>query len=254
MALVALLLLVCGCQSGEPIPTVEPSFESEGSTKRQELVIGVTYDYPPIVYQMADGTKGGVDHFLALELCDRLSDYDCTVKEVDYEQFKEGWYQDVDILLGGLGEGSIDTVNMLYSEPYLCLDLELICKTGKEPKLLTNEPVGILPFFTGLIDDAREVEYETVDEMLAALEAGEVVAIALPIPIAKECLRIDDTLGILETDYGKNGEWLRIAVFPSKQKILPEINAILEELQEEGIVDDWLLRSWRQLGYGPEKA
>jgi len=228
--LIALVILVAaGCQGG-----------------RNKLVVGTSADYEPFEYIDEDGNYTGFDIELMEEIAGRM--------DVELE------WQDIafDGLIGSLQNDKIDAIiaamsateereeQVDFTDPYFISgDAVLVAADSDltlEDKMdIAGHTVGVQ---TGTIQEtwidenvgAEISRYERAEQAIMDLQSGRIEMVAMDLSAANSFVEQGGVKVALETDF--SGEHMAIAVKEGNAELKEEFDAIIDELQMEGFIDD----------------
>jgi ABC-type amino acid transport substrate-binding protein len=228
--LIAVVILVAaGCQGGQ-----------------DKLVVGTSADYEPFEYIDEDGNYTGFDIELMEEIADRMG--------VELE------WQDIafDGLIGSLQNDKIDAIiaamsateereeQVDFTDPYFISGDAVLVAEGSNLDLqdkndIAGHTVGVQ---TGTIQeswidenlDADVSRYERAEQAIMDLKSGRIEMVAMDLSAANSFVEQGGIEVALETDF--SGEHMAIAVKEGNTELKEEFDAVIDELQMEGFIDD----------------
>ena len=228
--LIALVILVAaGCQGG-----------------RDKLVVGTSADYEPFEYIDEDGNYTGFDIELMEEIAGRM--------DVELE------WQDIafDGLIGSLQNDKIDAIiaamsateereeQVDFTDPYFISGDAVLVAADSDITLedktdIAGHTVGVQ---TGTIQEswidenvgAEISRYERAEQAIMDLQSGRIEMVAMDLSAANSFVEQGGVKVALETDF--SGEHMAIAVKEGNTELKEEFDAIIDELQMEGFIDD----------------
>lgn len=228
--LIAVVILVAaGCQGGQ-----------------DKLVVGTSADYEPFEYIDEDGNYTGFDIELMEEVADRMG--------VELE------WQDIafDGLIGSLQNDKIDAIiaamsateereeQVDFTDPYFISGDAVLVVEGSNLDLqdkndIAGHTVGVQ---TGTIQeswidenlDADVSRYERAEQAIMDLKSGRIEMVAMDLSAANSFVEQGGIEVALETDF--SGEHMAIAVKEGNTELKEEFDAVIDELQMEGFIDD----------------
>jgi polar amino acid transport system substrate-binding protein len=223
------ILVAAGCQGGQ-----------------DKLVVGTSADYEPFEYIDEDGNYTGFDIELMEEIADRMG--------VELE------WQDIafDGLIGSLQNDKIDAIiaamsataereeQVDFTDPYFISGDAVLVAEGSGLDLqdkndIAGHTVGVQ---TGTIQeswidenlDAEVSRYERAEQAIMDLKSGRIEMVAMDLSAANSFVEQGGIEVALETDF--SGEHMAIAVKEGNTELKEEFDAVIDELQMEGFIDD----------------
>ena len=212
--------------------------------------------FPPFEYIDAAHTIQGLDADLAHEIARRL-DVEVQLITTNYD----GLYDALtvgraDVIISGLFPDPARTADFTFSKPYFNAGQVLVTRDSspeREVADLAGKPLAVIFGTTGhivalhweetLTLPPTIVTYERPAETLAALEAGTVTGAVLDNVSAQTALIQGYAYQI--TELPTQVEPYVIAARRQDAELIKEIDRILSELQEEGLLEA-LLEKWLQ--------
>jgi polar amino acid transport system substrate-binding protein len=229
LVIAVVILVAAGCQGGQ-----------------NKLVVGTSADYEPFEYIDEDGNYTGFDIELMEEIAGRMG--------VELE------WQDIafDGLIGSLQNDKIDAIiaamsateereeQVDFTDPYFISgDAVLVAEDSDitlEDKVdIAGHTVGVQ---TGTIQEtwidenvgAEISRYERAEQAIMDLKSGRIEMVAMDLSAANSFVEQGGIKVALETDF--SGEHMAIAVKEGNTELKEEFDAIIDELQMEGFIDD----------------
>jgi polar amino acid transport system substrate-binding protein len=223
------ILVAAGCQGGQ-----------------DKLVVGTSADYEPFEYIDEDGNYTGFDIELMEEIADRMG--------VELE------WQDIafDGLIGSIQNDKIDAIiaamsataereeQVDFTDPYFISGDAVLVAEGSGLDLqdkndISGHTVGVQ---TGTIQeswidenlDAEVSRYERAEQAIMDLKSGRIEMVAMDLSAANSFVEQGGIEVALETDF--SGEHMAIAVKEGNTELKEEFDAVIDELQMEGFIDD----------------
>jgi len=239
LMLALLVTATVGCQR-------EPANEWEAIEQEGKMIVGTSADYPPFEYVDENGDFAGFDIELMQEVGDRLG--------VEIE------WQDIgfDGLIGSLQTGKIDAAIAAMSataERDEQVDFSVNYYIGKDAVLVASDS-GLtinskedldgmrVAVQTGTIQDdwvtenlknAEISRYERAEQAVQDLKSGRVDAAAMDFFAASAYVDQGVELA-LETNFAE--EHMAIAIPEGASELKAQLDGVIQELQDEGFVDD----------------
>ncbi len=229
--------------------------ESETTTSSEEtkpvLKVGTSADYPPFEFHKSvDGkdTIVGVDIDLANYICDELG-YELELVDMSF-----------DGLIGGLKEGNFDVIisgfsvdperDCDFSIPYYGADQVLI--TTKENKAELDTIEGLkgkkIAGLMGSVQETLAKEYagdtavaiQNFQDSVMMVSEGGLDGVICELGVADTVLASNDNLVISDAVIDAGDNSVAVAVKKGNSALLDEINPVLEDVLEQGLVSEWM--------------
>lgn len=237
-----LSLTACGTSSTESV--------SE-ENKKPTLKVGTSADYPPFEYHAeVDGkdTIVGVDIELANYICDALG-YELELVDMSF-----------DGLIGSLNEGNFDLIlsglsadpnrDCLFTVPYYGANQALITTKDKVDMFQSTEDMmgKKISGLMGSIQEGFAVQYagDTAvavqnfqDSVMMVMEGG-LDGIICESGVADTVIAANSDLVIADVYIDDGDNTVCGAVKKGNEALVEEINPILNEVVEKGLVEEWL--------------
>lgn len=227
-------------------------FAGCGKSKEKQLVMGTNASFPP--YEFVDDNNNivGIDAEIAKALADKLG-MELTIKDMEFDSLipavKSG---SIDVVLAGMTVTDERKESVNFSDSYATGIQSIIVKDGSEitnaDQLKNAKKIGVQTGTTGDIyctDDFgkdKVNQYANGSLAVAALKNGQVDAVVIDNEPAKNYVKANTGLKILDTEYAV--EDYAIAVSKENQQLLDDINKALKELTDSGkikeIVDKYI--------------
>lgn len=227
--MVVAMFLATGCQAGD-----------------QTLVVGTSADYPPYEYVDEDGNYAGFDIELMEEIGKRLG------REIEWQDIA------FDGLIGSLQSDKIDAIiaamsatpereeQVDFTDPYFIGADAIIVAEGSDITINANEDmagysVGVQ---SGTIQEqwiAENIEtdlstYERAEQAIMDLKSGRIDIVAMDYFTALSFIEQGGIELALKTEFA--GEHMSIAVKEGNTELREELDAVIDELQAEGFIDE----------------
>lgn len=233
LVLVTAALITTGCQSG-------------GKT----LVVGTSADYEPFEYLDENGDFTGFDIELMEEVAKRMG------REIEWQDIA------FDGLIGSLQSDKIDAIiaamsatpereeQVDFTDPYFIGADAIIVAEGSGISIDKNEDmdghkVGVQ---TGTIQeewideniDAEVSRYERAEQAIMDLQSGRIDVVAMDYYAAQAFMEQGGIEMALKTEF--SGEHMAIAVKEGNTDLRDEFDAVIDELQAEGFIEDLAMK------------
>lgn len=232
--------MICACGSDK---------KDDGKT----LTMATNAEFPP--YEYHDGDKiVGIDVEIAQAIADKLGmtleikdvNFDAIITQVDSER--------ADIGIAGMTVTEDRKKNVDFTDSYATGVQVVIVNEGSAIKTVddlfadgANTTVGVQTGTTGDIYCSDDIEGEGLGtvkrfnkgaDAVAALVAGKVDCVVIDNQPAKEFVKNNEGLEILDTAYAE--EDYAIAIKKGNKDLLDKVNGALKELKEEGKIQEIL--------------
>lgn len=226
--------------------------KSEKTETKKTLTMGTNASFPP--YEFVDDNNNivGIDAEIAKAIADKLG-MELTIKDMEFDSLipavKGG---SVDVVLAGMTVTDERKESVNFSDSYATGIQSIIVKDGSKitnaDQLKNAKKIGVQTGTTGDIyctDDFgkdKVNQYANGSLAVAALKNGQVDAVVIDNEPAKNYVKANAGLKILDTEYAV--EDYAIAVSKDNQQLLDDINKALKELTDSGkikeIVDKYI--------------
>lgn len=212
------------------------------------LTMGTNAFFPPYEYY-EDNQIVGIDAEIAAAIAEKLG-MDLVIENMEFGAIITAISTGkIDIGMAGMTVTEERLQNVNFSSTYATGVQAIIVKEGSEIAAvddLAGHKIGVQESTTGDIyctDDfgAENVsKFKTGNDAVTALLTDKIDCVIIDNEPAKAYVAANEGLKILETEYVK--EEYAIAVALDNTELLEKINAALEELTEEGKIDEILAK------------
>ncbi len=227
------VLVMAGCQSG-------------GNT----LVVGTSADYEPFEYVDEDGNYIGFDIELMEEVAARL-DMELEWQDIAFDGLIGSLQSDkIDAIIAAMSATPEREEQVDFTDPYFIGADAIIVAEGSDIAISKNEDmvghtVGVQ---TGTIQeewvdeniDAEVSRYERAEQAIMDLKSGRIEIVAMDYYAATSFIEQGGIELALKTEF--SGEHMSIAVKEGNTELRDKIDAVIDELQAEGFVEDLALK------------
>lgn len=218
---------------------------SNESSGKEKLVMATNATFPPYEYMEGDEYEG-IDVEIAGKIADELN-MELEIADVEF-----------DTIIGGVESGKYDmgmagmTVtderkkSVNFSDTYATGIQSIIVKEDSSiasvDDITEDTKIGVQQGTTGDIyatDDYGAdavTAYKNGAEAVQALSAGKVDCVIIDNEPAKEYVKANEGLKVLDTAYAE--EEYAICVSKDNEELLKEINAALKTLKDDGTIDE----------------
>lgn len=237
-SLMAISLVACGGEDKE--------------SEKTKLTLATSADFPPYEYVADDGSFEGIDIEVANELAKKLG-LDFEVVNMDFNSVvtsvSTGKY---DMGMAGLTVTPERLKSVDFTDSYATGIQAVIVKEdspitsvddlyaeGAQYKVGAQITTTGAIFFGDDIADGKTTctlqEFKTGADAVLALSSGKIDCIIIDKEPAKNFIKVNEGLKLLDTDYVS--EDYSICVKKGNTELLDKLNTALKELQEDGTID-----------------
>lgn len=230
--MLCLALVTCMCLS----------FAGCGAEKT--LVMGTNAAFPPYEYTDDDGTIIGIDAEIAAAVAEKMG-YKLEIKDMEFDSLLTAVQNgSIDFALAGMTVSDERKEKVNFSETYATGVQVIIVKEDSaiaSPDDLEGKKIGVQAGTTGDIyctDDYGQdnvKQYNNGALAVAALTNGQVDCVVIDNEPAKNYVKANTGLKILETEYVT--EEYAAAIAKNNEDLLKDFNAALKELKDDGTID-----------------
>lgn len=229
---------------------VVAAFAATGCQREaQTLVVGTSADYEPFEYVGDNGEFTGFDIELMEEVAARMD------RQLEWQDIA------FDGLIGALQTDKIDAIiaamsatpereeEVDFTDPYFIGADAIIVAEGSGITINSNEDMEghVVGVQTGTIQEewidenieAEVMRYERAEQAIMDLQAGRIDIVAMDYYAAHAFIEQGGIELALKTEFA--GEHMAIAVNEGNTELRDELDQIIDELQEEGFIEDLAL-------------
>ncbi|MBQ6825496.1 MAG: basic amino acid ABC transporter substrate-binding protein [Clostridia bacterium] len=232
LALLAVVCLVLSCAAC-------------GSKDTEKLVMGTNASFPPYEFTDDAGNIVGIDAEIAAAVAEKLGK-ELEIKDMDFDSLLTAVQSgSIDFALAGMTVTDERKETVDFSDTYATGVQVVIVSENSAIKTvddLQGKKIGVQTGTTGDIyctDDYGQdmvKQYQNGALAVAALKNGQVDCVVIDNEPAKNYVKANEGLIILETEYVK--EDYAAAISKDNNELLKDFNNALKELKEEGKIDE----------------
>lgn len=211
-----------------------------GSESGGTLVMATNATFPP--YEYVDGEDyAGIDVELAQAIADELG-MELEIQDIDFNSIIPAIESGkADVGIAGMTKTPEREKNVNFSESYATGIQSIVVKEGSDiagPDDLEGVKIGVQESTTGHIyceDDYgadNVIAYTTGANAIEALKTGKVDAVVIDNQPAKEFVKANEGLKVLDTDYVE--EEYAIAIAKDNEELLEQVNGVIKQMKEDG--------------------
>ncbi len=236
---VMMLFVIAGCGEKETASDVDAPAKDNGDT----IVMGTNAAFPP--YEFYDNDKiVGIDAEIAEAVAKKLGKK-LEIKDMDFDSLLTAVQSGaIDIALAGMTVTDERKLSVDFSDTYATGVQVIIVKEGSKVATvddLKDKIIGVQTGTTGDIYCTDEFGQEHVKQYnngalaVAALNNGQVDCVVIDNEPAKNFVKVNAGLKILETEYAV--EDYAAAISKDNKDFLEDFNKALAELKADGTID-----------------
>lgn len=226
--------------------------------EKGKLVVGMSADYAPYEFHYIDENGkdviGGFDVDIANEIADAIG-VELVIQEMDF-----------DALVSALPAGKVDVVISGMNpteERAKVVDFSDIYYNSQHGILVRTEDVDKYKTFADLEDAKVGAQLGSTQEQIAKaeipnadlqllanvnnlileLKSGKVDAIVMEKPVAEMAVKNNSDLAVGEPTYEEKTGGNAVGVAKNNPELLAKINEVINELNESGKMDDYILKA-----------
>ncbi|WP_195953154.1 transporter substrate-binding domain-containing protein [Clostridium saudiense] len=226
--------------------------------EKGKLVVGMSADYAPYEFHYIDENGkdviGGFDVDIANEIADAIG-VELVIQEMDF-----------DALVSALPAGKVDVVISGMNpteERAKVVDFSDIYYNSQHGILVRTEDVDKYKTFADLEDAKVGAQLGSTQEQIAKaeipnadlqllanvnnlileLKSGKVDAIVMEKPVAEMAVKNNPDLAVGEPTYEEKTGGNAVGVAKNNPELLAKINEVINELNESGKMDDYILKA-----------
>ena len=211
-----------------------------GSGSGGTLVIATNATFPP--YEYVDGEDyAGIDVEVAQAIADELG-MELEIQDIDFNSIIPAIESGkADVGIAGMTKTPEREKNVNFSESYATGIQSIIVKEDSDiasPDDLEGVKIGVQESTTGHIyceDDYgadNVIAYTAGANAIEALKTGKVDAVVIDNQPAKEFVKANEGLKVLDTDYVE--EEYAIAIAKDNEELLEKVNGVIKQMKEDG--------------------
>ena len=211
-----------------------------GSGSGGTLVMATNATFPP--YEYVDGEDyAGLDVGVAQAIADELG-MELEIQDIDFNSIIPAIESGkADVGIAGMTKTPEREKNVNFSESYATGIQSIIVKEDSDiasPDDLEGVKIGVQESTTGHIyceDDYgadNVIAYTAGANAIEALKTGKVDAVVIDNQPAKEFVKANEGLKVLDTDYVE--EEYAIAIAKDNEELLEKVNGVIKQMKEDG--------------------
>ena len=211
-----------------------------GSGSGGTLVMATNATFPP--YEYVDGEDyAGIDVEVAQAIADELG-MELEIQDIDFNSIIPAIESGkADVGIAGMTKTPEREKNVNFSESYTTGIQSIIVKEDSDiasPDDLEGVKIGVQESTTGHIyceDDYgadNVIAYTAGANAIEALKTGKVDAVVIDNQPAKEFVKANEGLKVLDTDYVE--EEYAIAIAKDNEELLEKVNGVIKQMKEDG--------------------
>lgn len=247
-----IMTFACGCAKKNEGPDLYDSIR-----KRDELVVGMTFDSKPFSYIDSDGRAKGVEVDLVREIANRmLGSKDKVVfkKLIPQERIKAANYDDIDIVISAITINRARKKIVEFSEPYFIAGQVVCVKKDsdiKSIKDLINKKVVVLLGTTGeesierFAPNALIWGFVDTEEAIDEFKSSPVDAIITDDSLLRGLAMENGEYMLLPKRLTEEPYGIAFEKSSQSKKFKKELNKIIKEMKDDGTIftieEEWNL-------------
>ena len=226
--------------------------------EKGKLVVGMSADYAPYEFHYIDENGkdviGGFDVDIANEIADAIG-VELVIQEMDFDALVSALPAGkVDIVLSGMKPTEERAKVVDLSEAYYHSKHGILVRTEDADKYKTfadleGAKVGAQLGSTqeqiakAEIPNADLQLLANVNNLILELKSGKVDAIVMEKPVAEMAVKNNPDLAVGEPTYEEKTGGNAVGVAKNNPELLAKINEVINELNESGKMDDYILKA-----------
>ncbi|MBP5288541.1 MAG: transporter substrate-binding domain-containing protein [Clostridia bacterium] len=249
---VMMLLALVSCGTTTEVKTSESQAATQAQTAgtdkaadSNKLVMGTNASFPPYEFTDDEGEIVGIDAEIAAAIAERLGK-ELEIKDMEFDSLLTAVAGgSIDFVMAGLTVTDERKQQVNFSDTYATGVQVIIVPEGSEIKTvddLEGKTIGVQSGTTGDIYCTDDYGEENVKQFangalaVAALKNGQVDCVVIDNEPAKNFVKANTGLEILETEYAV--EDYAIALAKESTDLFEDINGALKELKADGTIDE----------------
>lgn len=247
---ITLTITACGSKTDNILEQID---------SQEEIVVAVSPDYPP--YEFIDASKSGQDQYvgadvqLAKYIAEHL-DVKLTIKAMDFSDIPSAVaLQRFDLGISGFTYSDERAEQIQFSNAYD--NSESTCQgflvhndnmndfnnidDFKDSTIVVQNGSLQQNYLEAQLPEANERPIAKLDDAVLELKYGKVDAVAISCEAAKSFTLNNDDISLSEVKFDIIDEEGMMIIMPKEQtELLNKINAILDEVSEQGLYSEWM--------------
>ena len=230
----------------------------ETKQKKGKLVVGMSADYAPYEFHYIDENGkdviGGFDVDIANEIADAIG-VELVIQEMDFDALVSALPAGkVDVVISGMNPTEERAKVVDFSDIYYNSQHGILVRAEDADKYKTfadleGAKVGAQLGSTqeqiakAEIPNADLQLLANVNNLILELKSGKVDAIVMEKPVAEMAVKNNPDLAVGEPTYEEKTGGNAVGVAKNNPELLAKINEVINELNESGKMDDYILKA-----------
>lgn len=226
--------------------------------EKGKLVVGMSADYAPYEFHYIDENGkdviGGFDVDIANEIADAIG-VELVIQEMDFDALVSALPAGkVDVVISGMNPTEERAKVVDFSDIYYNSQHGILVRTEDADKYKTfadleGAKVGAQLGSTqeqiakAEIPNADLQLLANVNNLILELKSGKVDAIVMEKPVAEMAVKNNPDLAVGEPTYEEKTGGNAVGVAKNNLELLAKINEVINELNESGKMDDYILKA-----------
>lgn len=226
--------------------------------EKGKLVVGMSADYAPYEFHYIDENGkdviGGFDVDIANEIADAIG-VELVIQEMDFDALVSALPAGkVDVVISGMNPTEERAKVVDFSDIYYNSQHGILVRTEDADKYkafadLEGAKVGAQLGSTqeqiakAEIPNADLQLLANVNNLILELKSGKVDAIVMEKPVAEMAVKNNPDLAVGEPTYEEKTGGNAVGVAKNNPELLAKINEVINELNESGKMDDYILKA-----------
>lgn len=226
--------------------------------EKGKLVVGMSADYAPYEFHYIDENGkdviGGFDVDIANEIADAIG-VELVIQEMDFDALVSALPAGkVDVVISGMNPTEERAKVIDFSDIYYNSQHGILVRTEDADKYKTfadleGAKVGAQLGSTqeqiakAEIPNADLQLLANVNNLILELKSGKVDAIVMEKPVAEMAVKNNPDLAVGEPTYEEKTGGNAVGVAKNNPELLAKINEVINELNESGKMDDYILKA-----------
>lgn len=226
--------------------------------EKGKLVVGMSADYAPYEFHYIDENGkdviGGFDVDIANEIADAIG-VELVIQEMDFDALVSALPAGkVDVVISGMNPTEERAKVVDFSDIYYNSQHGILVRTEDADKYkafadLEGAKVGAQLGSTqeqiakAEIPNADLQLLANVNNLILELKSGKVDAIVMEKPVAEMAVKNNPDLAVGEPTYEEKTGGNAVGVAKNNSELLAKINEVINELNESGKMDDYILKA-----------
>ena len=226
--------------------------------EKGKLVVGMSADYAPYEFHYIDENGkdviGGFDVDIANEIADAIG-VELVIQEMDFDALVSALPAGkVDVVISGMNPTEERAKVVDFSDIYYNSQHGILVRTEDADKYKTFADLEGAKVGAQLGSTQEQIaKAETpnadlqllanVNNLILELKSGKVDAIVMEKPVAEMAVKNNPDLAVGEPTYEEKTGGNAVGVAKNNPELLAKINEVINELNESGKMDDYILKA-----------